>query len=333
MSRPAPRVVILCDDPVPAEISDLRSLGDVRIVGEGALSEALPGSDVLFVWEFRSAAVANAWPEKDADAPAWVHIASAGVDRILFPGLVESSATLTNSRGIFDQPMAEYVLGLVLAFAKGLPESIRLQDARTWKHRLSERVAGRRAMVVGTGPIGVAIGELLRAAGLRVSWAGRTEREDPELGHVVASDALAGAVADVDYLVVAAPLTPATTGLVDAELLRALPAHARLINVGRGESVVQDDLVAALRAGTIAGAALDVFETEPLPEDSPLWGMPQVIVSPHMSGDADGYPGLLAELFADNLRRFADGRPLRNVVDKRRGYVSGAASPSSPISS
>ncbi|MQA98343.1 MAG: D-2-hydroxyacid dehydrogenase [Streptosporangiales bacterium] len=331
MSRPAPRVVILCGDPVPTEIAELRTLGDVRIVGEAGLPAALPGADALFVWDFRSGAVANAWPEKDAETPAWVHMASAGVDRIMFPALVESPVTLTNSRGVFDEPMAEYVLGLVLCFAKGFPETVRRQDRRSWRHRVTERVAGRHAMVVGTGPIGVAIGEQLGRAGLRVRWAGRTEREDPRLGPVVASDALAEAVGDTDYLVIAAPLTDATRGLVDAELLRALPPRARLINVGRGESVIQDDLVAALRDGVIAGAALDVFEAEPLPDDSPLWDMPQVIVSPHMSGDADGYHAQLAALFADNLERFTDGRPLRNVVDKRRGYVS--ASPSSTVTS
>ena len=137
---------------------------------------------------------------------------------------------------------------------------------------------------------------------------------------------LPGLLGDCDYLVLAAPLTEQTRGLVDSTLLARLPANARLINVGRGALVVQDDLVSALSDGRLGGAALDVFGTEPLPDGNPLWTLPGAIVSPHMSGDVIGWRDALVELFADNLGRYRAGRPLRNVVDKTYGYVTSEGS-------
>ncbi|MFB4314474.1 D-2-hydroxyacid dehydrogenase [Actinomadura sp. 21ATH] len=295
-------------------------IAKVRHVREDGLAAALPGADVLFVYDFWSEALAGAWPA--AGGPSWVHIASAGVDRLLFPALVESDTTVTNSRGVFDEPIAEYVLGLVLCFAKDLHTTLRLQAAGEWRHRETERLAGARALVVGTGPIGRAIGRKLAAAGLRVTGIGRTARTgDPDLGEVLPDGRLREALAEADYVVLAAPLTDRTRGMVDAAALAAMRPTARLVNVGRGPLVVEDDLVAALRAGTIAGAALDVFVDEPLPVPSPLWELPNVIVSPHMSGDVAGWRDELVRLFADNLGRRVRGEPLLNVVDKRLGYV------------
>ncbi|MGW3773906.1 D-2-hydroxyacid dehydrogenase [Actinomadura verrucosospora] len=315
-----PDVVVLLGDVDPRGMEEAESLARVRYVRETELAAALPGTDVLFMWDFLSDAVAGAWPE--SGGPGWVHIASAGVDRLMFPGLVDSDTVVTNSRGVFDEPIAEYVLGLVLAFAKDLHTTVRLQGERRWRHRETERITGARALVVGTGPIGRAIGRRLSAAGLVVSGAGRTARDaDPDLGVVHPMERLGEALARADYVVLAAPLTPQTRGMIDAAALERMRPSARLVNVGRGGLVAEGDLVEALRAGRIAGAALDVFEDEPLPESSPLWEMPGVIVSPHMSGDVVGWRNELVRLFADNLGRYVSGRPLRNVVDKRLGYV------------
>ncbi|MEV4006221.1 D-2-hydroxyacid dehydrogenase [Actinomadura sp. NPDC049753] len=301
-------------------MEEAESLARVRYVRETELAAALPGADVLFMWDFLSDALAGAWPE--SGGPGWVHIASAGVDRLMFPGLVDSDTVVTNSRGVFDEPIAEYVLGLVLAFAKDLHTTVRLQGERRWRHRETERITGARALVVGTGPIGRAIGRRLSAAGLAVSGAGRTARDaDPDLGVVHPMERLGEALAGADYVVLAAPLTPQTRGMIDAAALERMRPSARLVNVGRGGLVAEGDLVEALRAGRIAGAALDVFEDEPLPASSPLWDLPNVIVSPHMSGDVVGWRDELVRLFADNLGRYVSGRPLRNVVDKRLGYV------------
>ncbi|WP_435868962.1 D-2-hydroxyacid dehydrogenase [Actinomadura coerulea] len=315
-----PDVVVLLGGVDPRGMEEAEGLARVRYVRETELADALPGADVLFMWDFLSDALAGAWPE--SGGPGWVHIASAGVDRLMFPGLIDSDTVVTNSRGVFDEPIAEYVLGLVLAFAKDLHTTFRLQGERRWRHRETERITGARALVVGTGPIGRAIGRRLSAAGLAVSGAGRTARDaDPDLGVVHPMERLGEALAGADYVVLAAPLTPQTRGMIDAAALERMRPSARLVNVGRGGLVAEDDLVRALRAGRIAGAALDVFEDEPLPASSPLWDMPGVIVSPHMSGDVVGWRDELVRLFADNLGRYVSGRPLRNVVDKRLGYV------------
>ena len=293
------------DRPPGLDVDGLRFARDAD-----ALADALPGTEVLLVWDFGSDAVRDAWPAAD-DALRWVHTASAGVDRLTFPGLLESPVTITNSRGVFDTPMAEYVLGLVLAMAKDLPGTITAQARREWRHRETEQVTGSRAVVVGGGPIGRAIARLLTAVGVRVELVGRRDFATlPEL------------LPRADWLVLAAPLTDTTRGMLDAELLAALRPSARVINVGRGALVVEPDLVDALRAGRIAGAALDVFAREPLPPGSPLWELPGVIVSPHMSGDVIGWRHALVDVFVDNLARYRAGEPLRNVVDKSLGYVS-----------
>lgn len=310
---------MLHGDHVPA----LSALGieheDVRLVSDAdTLAAALPGTEVLLVWDFLSDAVRDAWPAADAGL-RWVHTASAGVDRVAFPGLRASEVTLTNSRGVFDLPMAEYVLGLVLAMAKDLPATLAYQDRREWHHRESQLVAGTTAVVVGGGPIGSAIARLLAAVGVTVEQVGRRAAAGRH-----AFDDLPRLLPHADWLVLAAPLTDATRGMLDATTLAALPRHARVLNVGRGALVVEDDLVAALREGRIAGAALDVVGTEPLPASSPLWSLPGVIVSPHMSGDVVGWRDALAALFAANLARYRAGEPLVNVVDKDLGYVSTA---------
>ncbi|KIH96516.1 2-hydroxyacid dehydrogenase [Streptomonospora alba] len=303
-------------------------LASVRYATADRLHEVLPGAHALFVWDLFSEAVEDAWPK--ADSLRWVHAATAGVDNLMFDRLVGSDVTVTNSRGVFDEPMAEYVLGLVVAFAKDLPATLDNQRRREWRHRETERVGGKHALVIGTGPIGRAIARQLRAVGMTVEGAGRTARtEDPDFGTVVesslqtAAPGLAEALPRADYVVLAAPLTDATRDLADAAFLARMRPHARLINVGRGQLVDEDALGRALRAEELAGAALDVTRTEPLPEDSPLWSAPGALISPHMSGDVVGWRDELVELFADNLERFLGGSPLRNVVDKRRGYVSG----------
>lgn len=287
----------------------------VRHVTDADLASALPGTEVLLVWEFTSVALRDAWPH--ADALRWVHTASAGVDRLTFPALLDSDVALTNSRGVFDQPIAEYVLGLVVAMAKDLPGTLAQQARREWRHRETERVGGRRAVVVGGGPIGRACAGLLRAAGMDVGLVGRRAGDG-----VHAFDDLPDLLGRAEWLVLAAPLTDATRSLVDARTLAALPPGARVINVGRGPLVVQDDLVAALASGHLGGAALDVFEREPLPPESPLWDLPGVIVSPHMSGDVIGWRDELEDLFVDNLTRYRAGEPLRNEVDKSLGFVT-----------
>jgi len=309
-----PVVTVLHSDDRPQHLDG----PNVRFVTDATLAAALPGTEVLLVWDFTSTAVRDAFPA--ADALRWVHTASAGVDRLTFPALLDSDVVLTNSRGVFDTPIAEYVTGLVIAMAKDLAGTLDAQAKGEWRHRESERVGGRTAVVVGSGPIGRATAAMLAAVGMRVELVGRRAGEG-----VHPIDDLPGLLPRAEWLVLAAPLTDSTRGMLDATTLGLLPPRARVINVGRGALVVQDDLIAALRDGTLAGAALDVFETEPLPADSPLWGLPGVIVSPHMSGDILGWRDELETLFVDNLTRYRAGEPLANVVDKTLGFVTGSA--------
>ncbi|MGH3518618.1 MAG: D-2-hydroxyacid dehydrogenase [Haloechinothrix sp.] len=315
-----PVLTVLCGDSRPQGIAAIEQAAEVRYASADELPDALRGADALFVWDFLSTAVRDAWPA--ADRLRWVHIASAGVDPVLFDELRESDVTLTNSRGVFDTSIAEYVLGVTLVFAKDFVRSFGLQQVGRWQHRETERVSGKHALVVGTGPIGRAVAGMLRAAGMRVSGVGRRARDnDPDFGTVHASGELADHIGSADYVVAVAPLTEQTKGMFDKSAFAAMRPSARFINVGRGELAVTNDLVDALRTGRLAGAALDVFETEPLPPDSPLWTMPNVVISPHMSGDFIGWRDVLVEVFVRNFQLWNAGEPLLNVVDKQLGYV------------
>ncbi|MEU5207626.1 D-2-hydroxyacid dehydrogenase [Streptomyces sp. NPDC020742] len=316
----APTVLVLGSDP-PPKLDRLTGRARVIFTDEASLADRLPTADALLAWDFTSGAIRDAWPEV-GPRPGWVHTASAGVDQLLCPALVADDTVVTNARGVFEQPIAEYVAGLVIAMAKDFHGSWELQRQRRWQHRETLRLAGTRAVVVGSGPIGRAVGATLLALGVKVDLVGRRERpDDPQFGLVHASEALNGLLPQADWVVCAAPLTDATRGLFDKAVFGLMPPRARFLNVGRGPLVVEADLVAALRERRIAGAALDVFQHEPLTVDSPLWDVPGLLVSPHMSGDTLGWRDALAEQFQDNFDRWAAGEPLLNVVDKRLGYV------------
>jgi phosphoglycerate dehydrogenase-like enzyme len=322
-----PRVLVLgssgptAGPSAPPALERLSGRAQVTYCDEKTLAARLPEANVLLVWDFTSDALRAAWPGP-GPRPGWVHTASAGVDRVLFPELAQSDTVLTNARGIFDQPIAEFVAGLVIALAKDFHSTWEFQRRHEWRHRETQKVSGSRAVVVGSGPIGRTIGRTLQALGVEVQLTGRRERGgDPDFGRVHGSESLPALLAGADWVVCAAPLTEQTTGLFDAGLFARMKPGARFINIGRGPHVVEPDLVAALRSGRLAGAALDVFAEEPLPESSPLWDVPGLLISPHMSGDTVGWRNDLAEQFQDNFDLWHAGKPLRNVVDKTLGYV------------
>lgn len=323
-----PKVVILCADgaPRPTGLDSIESEVDFVFVDAAGLQEALSGAEVLLLWDFSSSALSLAWSA--ADALRWVHIAAAGVDKLLFPALVDSRVVVTNAHGTFDRPMAEFVLASILAHAKRLHEIHDRQLTRTWLHQETDSIVGKTVIVVGTGGIGRTTAVLLRAVGMQVRGAGRVARsDDPDFGEIIASRDLAEHVGWADHVVLAAPLTDQTRGLVGVDVLAAMKGSAHLINVGRGQLVDETALVRALENGQIAAASLDVFESEPLPPDHRLWQLPNVVVSPHLSGDAVGWRETLSGQFIDNLRRYLNADPLINEVDKTLGYVpSGAAS-------
>ena len=311
-----PTLLVLDAEP-PPRLGRLTGRARVVHTDEAGLAGRLPGADVLLVWDFTSHAVRSAWPG-EGPRPGWVHTASAGVDHLMCPELAASDTVVTNARGIFDAPIAEYVAALVLAMAKDLPRTWQLQREREWRHRESRRVAGTRAVVVGSGPIGREIARTLKALGVTAAVVGRVPRTG-----IHGPDDLDRLLARADWVIAAAPLTEQTHGMFDLRRFGVMQPSACFVNVGRGQLVVEDALVQALERRWIAGAALDVLTAEPLAADSPLWGVPGLLVSPHMSGDTVGWRDELGAQFVELFERWAAGRPLWNVVDKQRGYVPG----------
>ena len=280
---------------------------------------SLPDCDIVFHYGRPREALRDAWAL--SRRLRWVHVGAVGVDWATFPELIESEVVLTNSRGVFDMTMPEYLLALMLALAKDIPRTVRAQGERRWEHRLLQALAGSCAVIVGAGSIGRASARLLRSLGVEVILVGRREREDDDDGRIRAVDDLHDLLSSADWLLLIAPLTAETRGLIGARELAALPPRARIVNIGRGPVLAESALVAALSSGALAGAALDVFEDEPLPASSPLWSMANVIVSPHIGGDVADTPAAFARSFLANLERYIAGEPLADIVDKRLGYV------------
>ena len=317
------RVAVLGASPQdgPPGIETIADTVDLAVPeDDDGLAPALEDADVLFAWRPNGGALSRAWGS--AGSLKWIHSASAGVDSLLFPELAASHVVLTNARGIYEDAMAEYVLGLMLVMAKGLRTVLERQGRAEWDHRQTERLERKRVLVAGTGPIGRAIARDCRALRMSVRGVARTAHPgDADMVEIFGVERLTEAVATADYVVNALPATEETWHLFDRDVFEAMSPSARFVNVGRGSTVDEEALIRALQNGGIAGAALDVFEGEPLPPGNPLWTMPNVIVSPHMAGDAAGWREAAVELFVRNLERYLTGRPLLNVVDKTRGYV------------
>jgi phosphoglycerate dehydrogenase-like enzyme len=289
--------------------------------GHAGLVRALRDAEILLVWVGATGPLPDAWPH--TRSLRWLHTASLGVDGVLFDDVVASDVVVTNTRGVFEAPIAEYVIGLLLIWTKDFVRTLAFQRRGEWHYRGTELLARRRVTIIGAGGIAVALAERLRALGVRVDVVGRSTRSDPVLGQVTALGEADEVLAAAEFVVLALPLTAETRDLIDERLLSRLSPGVRLVNVGRGAVVVEDALLAALRSGRVAGAALDVFQREPLPLGHPLWTTEGVIVSPHMSGDVTGWEDAVVRGFIDNLRRWRAGEPLVDVVDKERFRVTG----------
>lgn len=303
--RSHPIVVVLDSGESPPDLTAIKTRATIRFTTDERLADELPDAEVLLVWSTRSGALTRAWPK--ADALRWVHVAGSSIGRLLPADMALGEIIVTTSRGMFDEPVAEYVLGLILTLAKDLRKPY-------GQRRRTERIAGKDVLIVGTGTISRAIGRMLSAVGMRVTGIGRMGLPaDPDLGEIVPMDRWLDALRHTDYLILAAPVTADTRGILNNSALNVMKPTARVINVGRSALVVHNDLATALSSGRIAGAALDVFADERVPEPSPLWQLPNVLISPHMSGQVVGWREELAALFVDNLDRYLGGRPLRNV--------------------
>jgi len=253
----------------------------------------------------------------------WIHARSAGLDTVLAPEIVAHPAVLTNGRGAFSAALAEFVLAALLFFLKDMRRLVKQQSAGAWEPFDTERLEGRTVGIVGYGDIGRAIAAKLGPLGVEILALRRRpelSKGDPLVSETVPSERLLDLMARSDDVVVTAPLTPRTQGLVGREAIAAMKGTAVLVNVGRGPVVDEPALVEALRRDRIRGAALDVFETEPLPAGHPFWGLSNVLLSPHSADHVPGWVDEAMRLFLRQLEHFRRGEPLANVVDKAQGY-------------
>ncbi|MEX1255858.1 MAG: D-2-hydroxyacid dehydrogenase [Dehalococcoidia bacterium] len=244
----------------------------------------------------------------------WFHSFAAGVDHPAFRALLERGVTVTNSPGGSSPAIAQYVIGMMLRVAKRMDAWAESQRDRRWAPIPTEELTGKTLGIIGVGHIGGEVARLAQAFGMRVVGCRRSQRRIRHVDEIVPPERLRDLLTRADFVVLAVPLTAATEGLIGETELRAMRDDAWLINVSRGRVVDEAALVRALRDGVIGGACLDVFHQEPLPLESELWSLPNAIVTPHNSGWSPLNRDRVADIFLDNLRRYASRRPLRNVV-------------------
>jgi phosphoglycerate dehydrogenase-like enzyme len=305
-------------------IAALRSAAPgVELVAASSYADAVrlvPGADAVL--GFCSAEIVEAGADLQ-----WIQLSSAGAERcVSVPGIAERDLLLTNAQRIYGPEIAEHVIAFMLVFTRGLHRYLPEQWEGRWNRNAmgsSERweLEGKTMLVVGLGGIGTEVAKRAHALGMRVVATRRSSRSGPEfVDYVGLSDEAVNLAAGADVVVNATPLTPETTGIFDAAFFDAMKPTAYFINIGRGRSVVTDDLVEALESGQIAGAGLDVTDPEPLPAGHPLWTFPDVLITPHVSAGSDLARVRLATLWRENLRRYVAGERMLSVVDVARGY-------------
>ena len=260
------------------------------------------------------------WPQ--AKRLRWVHALGAGVEPLMFEELIAGDVTLTNSRGVFADALGEFAIAAMLWFAKDLRRLVRQQDERLWQPYTVTRLEGQTAGIVGLGGIGRAVARRAAAMGMRIIATRRhwNDERPNDVARMFPLDALDDLLAESDYLVVSTPLTPRTRGLLSGSRLQRLKREAVLINISRGAVVDEPALTRMLSSGRIRGAALDVFEQEPLPPEHPLWKLDNVLLSPHTADHASDSHLRSMQFFVENFDRYRRGEPLQNVVDKRERY-------------
>lgn len=281
--------------------------------------DLVANADVLFDFDWERP---QALPES-APNLRWIQATSAGIgERVRRLDLPKDSILLTTAAGVHVQPLAEFALLGALYFAKDLPMLRQWQTEHRWDRHCGRELARSRALIVGMGSIGRRIAELLHAVGVEVIGQRRSSHAEIPDGvtRMITQDQLDAELPHADYLIIAAPGTPETDHLFDERRIGLLQSSAVLINVGRGTIVDEAALVRTLQDGRLRGAALDVFEQEPLPTDSPLWTMPNVLMSPHSASTVEQENERIVDLFIENLRRYLDGRPLLNRFDYDRQY-------------
>jgi phosphoglycerate dehydrogenase-like enzyme len=259
----------------------------------------------------------------------WIQAWGAGVDRLLIPEVVESRIIVTNAGGVHPTPISEHVVGLMLCLCRKLHLFIRIQTQKKWERFESgastekvEELSGKTIGIVGLGKIGTEIAKKAKCLGMRVVATKRnaSSSASTSVDQLLRTSSLKKLLAESDFVVLSLPLTKETRGMIGEEQLRSMKRTSYLINVSRGRIIQENMLIKALKGGWIAGAGLDTFEDEPLPETSELWTLKNVIITPHVAGQTPYYMERLTGIFCENLDRFIHKRPLINVVDKTLGY-------------
>ncbi|HLI84534.1 MAG TPA: D-2-hydroxyacid dehydrogenase [Bryobacteraceae bacterium] len=316
--------ILVLADPTEPRLARLEQLPPETGIAVGmrpeAFENAAPEATAIFSWAFSRDLLRHVL----AMAPRvrWIHTRAAGVDNLLFPELVASPAVLTNGSGIFSPSLGEWVLGAILYFAKDFRRLIHAQARNTWEPFTVAEIAGQTLGIIGYGDIGRAIAGRARAIGMRVLAMNRrgAAGADGLVERIFAPADRLRMIEQCDYIAVAAPLTAETRGLIGEAEFAAMKPEAVVINVGRGPVIQESALVAALSGRRIKGAALDVFDCEPLPQGHPLYYLDNVLLSPHCADHTATWLDDAMRFFVAQYQRFRNGEPLLNVVDKQAGY-------------
>jgi len=309
------------EDPSLRALSRLPERIQIVIGDSVGAFEGAPPADVLFFCAGSPSLYQAVWER--APKARWVHSRSAGVEGLLFPSLRQSAVPLTNARGVFSATLAEFVLGAALFFAKDFRRMIESQTQGMWAPFDVQEISGQTVGIVGYGDIGRAVARLTGATGMSVIALRRRpqlSRNDALVDEMLPPEKKRELFSRSDYVVAAAPLTPETKGMIGEAEIAAMKPTGVLINIGRGPVVDEKALIRALESERIRGAALDVFEIEPLPPGHALFRLSNVLLSPHCADHTEGWLDRAVELFVANLERFMKRQPLLNIVDKEQGY-------------
>ncbi len=310
------------DAPHLQRLEQIRPLADLEVgLDVDWAKQRAATADAILVANFAREPFQTIFPS--AKQVRWVHALSAGIEYMLTPEFIASPVPFTNGRGAFKESLAEFAIAAMLFFAKELRRLLRNQEAGNWAPFEMAMLRGQTLGIVGYGEIGSATAQLAAGFRMRVLAVRRrpaTSNSDPNLAATYAVERLKEMLAECDFVLVAAPLTPETRGLIGAPEFASMKPTSVIINVGRGPVIVESALIEALEKARIRGAALDVFDHEPLPANHPFYKMENVLLSPHCADRVSGWLELAVDVFLDNMERFAKGEPLRNVVDKRAGY-------------
>jgi phosphoglycerate dehydrogenase-like enzyme len=313
--------IVLCYPVEAQHIARIQSVwpeAEIVDAGQERIAHELPEADIYC----GHAKVPVPWDEiVSRGRLKWIQSSAAGMDHCLVPSVVASSITVTSASGVLAKQVADHTLALLLGILRNLPTYFRAQQKREFIRRPTRDLHGARVGIVGFGGNGRLLARVLRAFETSIigtDWF--PDQKPPHVDEVLPADALDELLPRVDILILAAPLTEHTRGMIDARRLRLLPKDAVLINVARGPLVVERDLIEVLNSGRLWGVGTDVTEVEPLATDSPLWDVPNVIITPHVGGQRASRIDDMTDLFCENMRRYRVGKPLINLIDKRLGF-------------